>query len=312
MPVVAVIAAVAIDSIAVSAAIAGTLTTLSAITAIGATLGAIGQITHNKTLSLVGAGIGLVGGIGALAFGSDALGNVSDLFGTTSGGATDVAGGVGAASEAGGAGAVTVTDLPPAAADITTATGGVVNADPAGLINSSLAPAEGSAAGIVTGGDTAGALSQSLSPGATAGATAGGTPDFMSAFNKTFGTLPDGTVLTDAVSKGGGAGGILNWAKNNQMLAYGVLQSGGSFISGLTNPMTPAQIDALNSQSRYNDAAAALAIRQSQNMASGMPTATVTGKPVAQSSLINNSPLKASPVTGSVNNSSTYATGATS
>lgn len=314
MPVVAVIAAVALDGIAVSAAVAGTLTTLSAITAIGATLGAIGQVTHNKTLSMIGAGIGLVGGIGTLAFGSDALGNVSDLFGSSSGtgGAAGAAGAVGdtiatdsAAEAAYQPGAITADALPGVGADgaAVSATGNVVASTPTGLINSALAPAEGNAAGIVSGGNT----------GSVAGGAINSVPVAAAPGAAATGTLPDGTALTDGSWADminaahnsnfgpGGAGGIMNWAKNNQMLAYGVLQAGGSFISGLTNPMTPAQIAALDSQANANNAAAALANRQVANLASGMPTA-VTGKPAAVGGgIINNNSVKAAPVTGTIN-----------
>lgn len=303
MPVVAVVAAIAIDGLAVSAAVAGTLTTLSAITAIGATMSAIGSVTHNKTLTLVGAGLGLVGGIGSLAFGSDALGNVSDLFGSSSAGgasAAETAAAVGDGGAAGGAaesayqpGAISASDLPGAGTDITTATGAINQTalSPAGAINAtSIAPATGNAAAIEAGGQTGSALAGSLSPPVTPTL-----PDFNptglnTAIQGAVGKLPD--MVTPPT-------GLLNWAHNNQTLAYGVLQAGGSFISGLTNPMTPAQIDALNAQAEANRATAAVLKREAANQGQAMPT--VTGMPTATGGLINSNPVRAPLITGAPN-----------
>lgn len=314
MPIVAVVAAVAIDAGAAAAfagglAITSTLGALTAVTAIGATMGAIGAVTGNKTLSMIGMGLGIVGGIGTLAtsagwFGDAAAHGADSIFGSSSAGgavgdtiATDAA-----AEAAYQPGAVTAEGLPGAAGTGTavSSVGDIAASNPAGLINSSLSGAQGSAAAIA-GGELSGSGSATL------------TGSSVNAFAPSVtGTLPDGAVLTDpwsdAINAAGkanfGAGaptGFAAFAKNNQLLSYGIIQAGGSFISGLTNPMTPAQINALDSQANANNAAAALAQRQAANMSGGLPTATVTGRPASTTGLINNNPTKAPLITGAPN-----------
>jgi hypothetical protein len=83
---------------------AGTLTVMGALeatAALGAGLSAVGAITHNKGLQIAGMGLGLVGGVGALAtsagfFGAEA--GSTALFGSS-----DVTAGAAAGSGAGGA-----------------------------------------------------------------------------------------------------------------------------------------------------------------------------------------------------------------
>lgn len=315
MPIVAVVAAIAIDGAALAGGIAA-MSTLTAITAIGATMGAIGAVTHNKTLSMIGAGLGIVGGIGTLAFGSDALGSVGDLFGSSSAGGAEAGAAVGdtIATDAGAEaayqpGAVAASDLPGAATTAGNAADVVAAANPVGAINATSAAAEGNVAAIA-GGEAGGPLAGELS--GTGSATLTGSQVSAFAPSASAGTLPDGATLTDpwsdAINAAGKANfgadvptGMAAWAKNNQMLSYGIIQAGGSFISGLTNPMTPAQINALDSQANANNAAAALAQRQAANMSGGLPTATVTGRPASTSGLINNNPTKAPLITGAPN-----------
>lgn len=81
IPVIAAVAATAGAGFAVAGAVAGTVAVATAgfavVGALGATMSAVGTITKNKTLSMVGMGLGVVGGIGSLAtaagvFGSEA------------------------------------------------------------------------------------------------------------------------------------------------------------------------------------------------------------------------------------------------
>ena len=77
-------------------------------------------------------------------------------------------------------------------------------------------------------------------------------------------------------------GSIINFTKNNQLLTYGVLQAGGSLLSGLTSTLTPAQVSQLNAQAAANQAAANLTAQQTANLAQPRPVATlapVTGTP---------------------------------
>lgn len=303
------------------------MTTLTAITAIGATIGAVGAVTHNKTLSLIGAGLGIVGAVGTLAFGSGALGSVGDLFGSSSMSAADTAslatGADASLSEA-------LSSVPGASLTSADVNAGIINAtgavDTAAMSAApSLSAAQGNAAAIESAGQggAGGALAQSLSPSVTdpaaaaasasAGGVPGAAPDITGA---AAGAGPGGASIFSTpgvfdptnVSAAGGfhvPGGLMNWAKDNQLLAFGAMQAGGSFLSGLTNPLSPAQIDALSSQSEVNRATAALLQRQAANQGGAIPTAvpTVTGRAEMPGTggLINSRPVNAPLITGAPN-----------
>lgn len=81
IPIIAAVAATAGAGFAVAGAVAGTVAVATAgfavVGALGATMSAVGSVTKNKTLSMVGMGLGIVGGVGSLAtaagvFGSEA------------------------------------------------------------------------------------------------------------------------------------------------------------------------------------------------------------------------------------------------
>jgi hypothetical protein len=330
MPVIAVGFAAALDIGAMGALAAGTLTTLSAITAIGATVGAIGAVTHNKTLSLVGMGLGVVGAIGTLASGAGVFDNVSDLFKSSSsaagpGGASifDTSGVYDAAS--GGAGAAGATSDLADTGSLWTGT----TADLPGAINatSTLAPAEGDAAAMIAAQPGGAPLAQSLATGApdAAGAGATGSATAGAADAAAGAAAPPSFFSTpglyDAAAGGPigasgmaapSAGGLMAWANKNPLLTYGLIQAGGSFISGLSNPMTPAQIDALNAQADVNRATAALIQRQTANQGAPLPRATVTGRAEPTTAgLINNKPVGSALITGTPNTGAPLATGTT-
>lgn len=65
--------------------------------------------------------------------------------------------------------------------------------------------------------------------------------------------------------------------KNSMMQSVigGVTQAGGALLSGLTNPVTPAQVTALNAQAAANQAATQLSLTQQANMAQAKPVATL-------------------------------------
>ena len=87
---------------------------------------------------------------------------------------------------------------------------------------------------------------------------------------------------------------ILKFAKDNPMVAYGALQTGGSFLSGLTNTQTPAQITALNAQAAANQAAANLTAQQTRNLAA--PKAVAVSTPVTGSPQPLIPPMQVAPV----------------
>ena len=99
---------------------------------------------------------------------------------------------------------------------------------------------------------------------------------------------------------------LAGWAGKHQVVTYGLLQAGGALVSGMFNPVTPAQISALDAQAAANRAAAALTQQQVANMQSALPTASrgpatspaVTGKPQG---LINTPPPTTANVTGVAN-----------
>src|SRR5258708_28473075 len=73
-------------------------------------------------------------------------------------------------------------------------------------------------------------------------------------------------------------GDIRALAKDHPLLAYGVLQAGGSLLSGAFSTLTPAQVTALQGQAAANDAAAALTNQQRTNLAA--PKAVASSSPV--------------------------------
>lgn len=91
MPVVAIAGAAAAWGLGGAAAIGGVLagtatlaTTLTAVATIGATVGAVGAVTGDKTLSTIGLAMGAVGGIGSLAANAGLFGEsatTASLFG---------------------------------------------------------------------------------------------------------------------------------------------------------------------------------------------------------------------------------------
>lgn len=81
---------------------------------------------------------------------------------------------------------------------------------------------------------------------------------------------------------------ILDFAKKNDRLLAGVIQAGSSFLSGATNPLTPAQIAAMKAQEKANNAAAqkyqaeTSMLQQTQaNLSQPIPVASrITGAPI--------------------------------
>lgn len=94
--------------------------------------------------------------------------------------------------------------------------------------------------------------------------------------------------------------GIKDFIKDNKTLVGGAIQAGSSFLSGALSPLTPAQVNALDSQAKANqaaarrsDAEAAILEMQRTNMGQSLPVASrVTGRPAL--GLVNS----AAPITG--------------
>lgn len=92
------------------------------------------------------------------------------------------------------------------------------------------------------------------------------------------------------------------------VLAAGVIQAGGAFLSGATSTLTPAQVAALHAQAQANTASANLSNQQAEllktqqaNMTQPIPAATrspVTGSPAG--GMIMQTPPKPTNITGQV------------
>lgn len=356
---IAVGAAIAAGAVAASgvAAVGLTIATgLEIVAAVGATLAAVGSITRDKTLTMVGGAIGAIGAIGSLASAAGIFGSApaSTLFGPSTAASTadtsasagstfaegltpTATGEASAGVESGGfdaAGAAsadaqsagTITDIsaqmqqPPPAGGYTSLSDVSQNSTDSGLASAGTTNTSASNTTGLINGTTA----STETPG-TVGAAAADTTPPGEASNQAIdltGTEPPrppndlgtldpntGQTITSAVdpvtgkivSEPGGSSGvfgsILKFAQDNKVVTAGILQAGGSLLSGLTSTVTPAQVGALNAQAAANNAAAALAQQQLQNLQ--MPKSVASSTPVTgtpgtlippSSGLINSAP----------------------
>ena len=297
MPIAAIAsAAVAIGVAGASVAATGiaaitAVGALEVVAAVGATLGAIGAVTKDKTLSLVGLGLGLVGGVGALAtsaglFGSEAASTA--LFGPTASPATST-------FTAGAAG----SDVTSAAADVTSASGDVAAGEAASLTpaaepGATLGTAASPPYGVtpadptkVIGAPATAASDLPIPPippanpppvptpaaAASGGSTApNGTSSAMWSVPEASAGDPNESVFMGALKK------IAGLSKEYPALALGTIQAGGSFLSGLTSTLTPAQVNELTARAGVEKATAALSLQQQANLA--MPKAVASNTPI--------------------------------
>lgn len=333
MPVIPIIGAIGAMAMggatAIGAVIAGTATlaeTLTAVAAVGASLGAIGAVTHDKTLTTVGMVMGGIGGVGALAANAGLLGasaTTESLFGSSSGAMESVtvtpqAWGADAALTDAGRSALQAAGNS-ADADIINRIGAL---DTSSIGLPSLPAVESASAAInpigalpVNSGPAA--ASGTLPDGGLAATNAGITPGADNgitgmAHGVDTGLTPAGQrALQDAAASGapstpqtpgvvavtapsvGDEPGFFSNLMNNQYAQYGMIQAGGSLISGMFDPLKPAQVSALDAQSAANRAAATLAQTQQANMAQKIPVASRAG-------LINSKPVASPAVTGRV------------
>lgn len=105
-------------------------------------------------------------------------------------------------------------------------------------------------------------------------------------------------VLAGAPATSGGniLSSIQQFAKDNPLATYGLIQAAGSFAQGAFNPLTPAQLNALNAQAAANNAAASLTNTQVAAIQSGVPSATTNQKVAALAPSLQPAPV--APVTG--------------
>lgn len=117
-------------------------------------------------------------------------------------------------------------------------------------------------------------------------------------FEDTTNTLDTGIKTGSANASSGIFSKILDFTHNNPLATYGLLQTAGSFLSGATNQLTPAQIAQLNSQANANNAAAALTQLQTRNLSAPKAVASTTPVTGTPQTLVPPTVPTVQPVTG--------------
>jgi len=260
--------------------VAGGLTVLQTIAAVGAVTAGVGVVTGNKTLTQIGAVMGIAGGVGALA---DSAGMLGD-FGSTSAVNPET----GDLSSLGGAPTPAPTPAPaPGAANVgwLDSTPRPVNPDTGNL--SSLSASAPTPPAIPMTAPAAAAPQPGLANPETGD---------LSAIN-TGSKIPAGSTDNLDPSKGWMSSftAFANQSPAHAMAAFGMMQAGGSLVQGMFNPLTGSQKAALDAQAASNQSQADLARQRAANIAQPMPAASL-GSPVAVTGLLNN----AGTVTGRV------------
>ena len=377
VPAFAAVFAIGAAGAATAGAIAGTVAIATAgfavLGAVGATLGAIGSVTKNKTLQMVGLGLGVVGGIGGIAssagvFGSEAgsiftpassggaslTGDTGATFAdsltpATTGGSGQAAGFVdngtwdAAPAAAAGAPAANLSSTPTAALDPSAQLAMAPNAANATDQVSAAATAAPDGAGAsqsdIAGGSGLGSPKVPSASAGTEGQTQGlVTPDkplggvttqpqqsqvspFDSGQPATAGAAKTASVATtgtDQVQAGmdpsnpaGWLGrqfdGITAWAKENPVLASGLVSGGFGLLKGLVPTTTDSTNNANNATAQANLALARLRDQQQANIAA--PKAVAYSPPVGTAPGVGN---PAAALAGLINRAPTSAvTGAT-
>ena len=215
MPVIAV-AEVAYGISAIAAGVEG----FAAVAAIVAIVAGVGSLTGDADMAKMGGVMGLVGGIGAVASNQSLWPQGSDTaVRPTEVGATEAAGATEGASAA----------AAPEAAAVPIDTGAPnVPAEVARTVPTAQ-PAEGALIGSAdAAGEAAKGIADSYQNTFDNGA--------MKAILDT--PKPDLGVLDTLKAQ---ADKLMGWAKDNQLLASGMMQVGGKFMEGLFDPAKPAQ-----------------------------------------------------------------------
>lgn len=264
MPVVVLAAAVYAGATIATVGIMA-MTAFEVMAAVGAITAGIGVITGNDKLVKIGGIIGLVGGVGALASSAGMLGD----FGTSTMG--DLTGTQAASVDAGLVSKLTPEQLsvgmedtlpvgqgpagsaaPPAVTPATTA-----NPAATGLVNSAAQATPLQTAAPVTGEVPVTNAATGASNAATLGDAAKISGDIEKVASKgIFETLSDY------------AKPLSTFAKDNPMVAYGAMQTVGSFVGGAFDKSKTAQAD-------YYSANANLTNAEIENINRPLPTAVV-------------------------------------
>lgn len=265
MPVVAVAAAAW-----GGAALAAGATGFTAIAALGAVATGIGVVTGNKDIVKIGGLMGLVGGAGSLAV---SKGMIADPFSSDIGLAAGNADPMGA-------------PLP-----VENAPGAVASQAMEGVLNTAVPPAADAvvdvpkiAADAVSGASMPAAEDIGLAAGdldPMGSSLAASAPKDVGLAASNFD--PMGSPLSGSKSLfetfKGAMDPLAKFAKENQMLSYGMMQVGGNFVSGLFDSTKEAQKRALEARAGADTAQTGLLNQQAANMSAPVPTASATERP---------------------------------
>lgn len=287
MPAVAVGAAVwGGASLVAAAATVGGIAAMGwgAIAAVGAVAAGVGVVTGNQDLIKIGGVMGLVGGVGSLASSQGLLGVAEEGpgIGASSG---ELASGTAEANAASSAASEPGIIGPTTTIDTGQATGFQADMD---------------AANVVDGASAAPATPAAASPSPAAPANA---PAEQGILGKSALAVPGEAGIGNSASSGweslpgkmpyGGSGGpkgivssimdfadpLLKFGKENQMLTYGLMQTGGSFIQGLFDPLAEAKKKQLEASTASYNANAAQTNAQVANMGGPAPVGSTPGGP---------------------------------
>lgn len=270
MPVIAV-AEVAYGISAIAAGVEG----FAAVAAMGAIISGVGTLTGDSDMAQMGGLMGLAGGIGAVANQQSLWPQGSDTaVRPTNVGAE--AGADAAASEAaasswmeGPAVAPVETGAPNVPADVA---GAVPGAEGKGLVNVGQEAAKGIAdtyQNTFDNGAMKGILDAQADKMAAEAAASSWSEGPAGAAAKSSTSVFD--TLRDAAKDLG------KWAKDNQILASGMMQVGGKFMEGLFDPTKPAQTAYLQARADSERAQAGLLNQQLTTMQTPLPNAVSSG-----------------------------------
>ena len=321
--------------VAGTATLATTLTAVATIGAVTSAIGAVTGSKALQTAGLVMGAVGGVGALAANAglFGEGAT--TESLFGSADSAAVtapDITPDIGtidastpdisASLDKGGdfinainsntspataasQGAQTAAAAPPAAAQAASVTGpggGVLQAGKdASVFNDGQAEVPSGQTGLInTGAANSPASTGALPPsqaGVPQGAGAVPAAPGMATPTAAAPSAPSAPAAGAAPASTSTWHNILDFANKNPIVAYSAINAAGALISGMFNPVTPAQVNALNAQAAANNATAAQTAQQTANMKQGVPVATRTA---ANTGLINTAPVKTANVTGQI------------
>lgn len=247
MPVIAV-AEVAYGISAIAAGVEG----FAAVAAIGAIVAGVGSLTGDADMAKMGGAMGLVGGIGAVASNQSLWPQGSD----TAVRPTEV--GAAEATEAASAAA-------PEAAAVPIDTGAPnVPAEVAKTVPAAQ-PAEGA---LIGSADATGEAAKGIADAYQNTFDNGAMKAILDTPKPELGVLD--TLKTQADR-------LMGWAKDNQLLASGMMQVGGKFMEGLFDPTKPAQTAYLQARADSERAQAGLLNQQLSTMQAPLPNAVSTG-----------------------------------